>query len=167
MSGLWKAEPKSSNLTRSADPELRHPVMIKKLRVTVDGNTYDVTVELPDDSAAPALTVGPLPTPAAPVSSPPPPPPAVASPPPSAPLPSTVSAAGPSGPGEVPSPLAGRVTAVVVAAGQEVKEGDHLLTLEAMKMNTFVFAPRAGRVAAVNVSVGTAVQEGQALVRIQ
>ena len=38
--------------------------MIKKLRVTVDGNTYDVTVELPDDSAAPALTVGPLAAPA-------------------------------------------------------------------------------------------------------
>jgi len=33
-----------------------------------------------------------------------------------------------------------------VKVGQEVKEGDHLLTLEAMKMNTFVFAPKAGKV---------------------
>jgi biotin carboxyl carrier protein len=63
--------------------------------------------------------------------------------------------------------LAGRVTAVVVNVGQDVKEGDHLLTLEAMKMNTFVFAPRSGKVAAISVSVGTAVQEGQSLARIE
>jgi pyruvate carboxylase len=56
---------------------------------------------------------------------------------------------------------------VVVAAGQQVKEGDHLLTLEAMKMNTFVFAPRAGKVAEVKVSVGAAVEEGQPLVRLE
>ena len=37
--------------------------MIKKLRVTVDGNTYEVMVELPDDAAAPA--VARLPGPAA------------------------------------------------------------------------------------------------------
>jgi pyruvate carboxylase len=59
------------------------------------------------------------------------------------------------------------VTAVVVSAGQDVKEGDHLLTLEAMKMNTFVFAPRSGKVAELNVSVGSVVQEGQTLARIQ
>jgi biotin carboxyl carrier protein len=67
----------------------------------------------------------------------------------------------------VPSPLAGRVTAVVVAAGQSVKEGDHLLTLEAMKMNTFVFAPKSGAVAEVKTAVGDAVEEGQVLMRIQ
>ena len=54
--------------------------------------------------------------------------------------------------GDVPSPLAGRVTAVVVTVGQAVKEGDHLLTLEAMKMNTFVFAPR--RRVGLSVDVG-------------
>ncbi|SPE59076.1 putative propionyl-CoA carboxylase, biotin carboxyl carrier protein [Verrucomicrobia bacterium] len=135
--------------------------MIKKLRVTVDGNTYDVSVELPDEVAAPMS------------SAPPPPPPAVASPAtiPSPPPVSTPAAAAPAasaaGPGEVPSPLAGRVTAVVVSAGQEVKEGDHLLTLEAMKMNTFVFAPRGGKVAEIKVVVGDAVQEGQVLARIQ
>jgi biotin carboxyl carrier protein len=63
--------------------------------------------------------------------------------------------------------LAGRVTAVVVTVGQQVKEGDHLVTLEAMKMNTFVFAPRAGKVAEVQAAVGTAVEEGQSLVRIE
>jgi glutaconyl-CoA/methylmalonyl-CoA decarboxylase subunit gamma len=63
--------------------------------------------------------------------------------------------------------LAGRVTAVVVSAGQTVKEGDHLLTLEAMKMNTFVFAPRGGKVVEIKAAVGTAVEEGQSLVKIE
>lgn len=140
--------------------------MIKKLRVTVDGNTYDVTVELPDDSAAPALAVGPLPASTAPA------PPVISAPPPPAPAPMAPAAAappptGPSGPGDVPSPLSGRVTAVVVSVGQEVKEGDHLITLEAMKMNTFVFAPRSGKIAEVKTSVGAAVEEGQSLVRIE
>ncbi len=66
----------------------------------------------------------------------------------------------------MPSPLTGRVTAVVVNPGQEVKEGDHLLTLEAMKMNTFVFAPKAGKVAEIKVAVGDAVEEHQILMRI-
>ena len=80
-----------------------------------------------------------------------------------------IPAPGPSGsvgPGEVPSPLAGRVTAVVVAAGQEVKEGDHLLTLEAMKMNTFVFAPTSGKIVQMKTAVGDAVEENQVLMRI-
>jgi biotin carboxyl carrier protein len=59
------------------------------------------------------------------------------------------------------------VTAVVVGVGQQVNEGDHLLTLEAMKMNTFVFAPRSGRVGEIKVAVGAAVQEGQVLVRLE
>jgi biotin carboxyl carrier protein len=139
--------------------------MIKKLRVTVDGKAYDVTVELPDESGAPvAATVpaapAPAAAPAAPVSAPPPPPPAVASPAPA------VSAKA-SGPGVVLSPLAGRVTAIVVEPGQQVKENDHLLTLEAMKMNTFVFAPKAGKVAEITTTVGAAVEEGQALARIE
>ena len=134
--------------------------MIKKLRVTVDGNTYDVTVELADEAAAPNLSAPPPPPPA--VAAPAPPTPAPASPAP-APAPASSSA----GPGEVPSPLAGRVTAVVVTKDQPVKEGDHLLTLEAMKMNTFVFAPRSGKVAELKVSVGSVVQEGQTLATIQ
>jgi biotin carboxyl carrier protein len=54
-----------------------------------------------------------------------------------------------------------------VQVGQAVKEGDHLITLEAMKMNTFVFAPRAGKVAEIKVAVGAAVDEGQALARLE
>lgn len=133
--------------------------MIKRLRVTVDGHSYDVTVEVPDETNSPAALAAPIAAPA--------PPPAAA---PTAPAPAAPAAAapssGPTGPGEVPSPLAGRVTAVVVTVGQEVKEGDHLVTLEAMKMNTFVFAPKDGKVAEIKTAVGSAVEEGQSLARI-
>lgn len=136
--------------------------MIKRLRVTVDGNSYDVTVEMADEAPGqpPAL-----PVPAA--AQPPPlaPPPIAASAPTAAP-PAPAPAAGPAGPGDVPSPLAGRVTAVVITAGQSVTEGDHLLTLEAMKMNTFVFAPKSGKIVEIKTAVGDAVEENQVLMRI-
>lgn len=130
--------------------------MIKKLRVTVDGKSYDVTVEVPDEPAAPASAPPPAPVASAP---PPPPPPTPPSPPPS-----TGQTA--AGPGEVRSPLAGRIIAINVQPGQEVKEGDHVLTVEAMKMNTAVTAPKTGKVAEILTTVGSAVDEGQVLLRI-
>jgi biotin carboxyl carrier protein len=54
----------------------------------------------------------------------------------------------------------------MVAAGQSVKAGDHMVTLEAMKMNTFVFAPQDGKITALLTEVGAAVDEGQVLVKI-
>jgi biotin carboxyl carrier protein len=132
--------------------------MIKKLRVTVDGKQYEVTVEL-DDEGAGVSQAGPLALP--PISS------AVTTAPVAVPPSAPESPGAPGDPGDVPSPLAGRVTAINVEPGQEVKEGDHLLTLEAMKMNTFVMAPRAGKVKEVKVSVGSAVEERQPLVTLE
>jgi len=132
--------------------------MIKKLRVTVDGKSYEVTVEVPDEPGSAASAQPALSAPAAPAQ----PPPAQTAP--SQPAPAAKTSGGP---GAVPSPLAGRVIAIVVKPGQEVKAGDHLLTLEAMKMNTVVSAPRAGRVAEILTTVGVAVDEGQVLVRIE
>jgi biotin carboxyl carrier protein len=136
--------------------------MIKRLRVTVDGNAYDVTVEVPDEtgSTTAAAPVAPA------IAAPAPPPSAAPTPAAPTPAPAAVGPSGPAGPGDVPSPLAGRVTAVVVTVGQDVTEGDHLITLEAMKMNTFVFAPKSGKVAEIQTAVGSAVEEGQSLVRI-
>lgn len=131
--------------------------MIRKLRVTVDGKAYDVTVEMPDQAFEPAPARSAM----APVAAAP-----VVTAPTAMPAPATTPAAS-AGPGEVASPLAGRVTAINVQVGQEVKEGDHLITLEAMKMNTFVVAPRAGKVAEIKVAVGAAVDEGQALARVE
>jgi biotin carboxyl carrier protein len=135
--------------------------MIKRLRVTVDGNTYDVTVEMADD--LPCQVAAPPEMPAPPVAAAPPP---LPTPPPSAPPLAAAPSAAAASPGDVPSPLTGRVTAVVVSAGQSVKEGDHLLTLEAMKMNTFVFAPKSGKISEIKAAVGEAVVENQVLMRI-
>ena len=55
---------------------------------------------------------------------------------------------------------------MVVTVGQAVKEGDHLLTLEAMKMNTFVFAPQSGKVTEIRTAVGDAVEERQVLMTV-
>ena len=136
--------------------------MIKKFRVTVDGHAYDVTVEMPDESAASSQAIVPAPTSPAPaVEASPPAPPAAP-----APAPTPKPAGGPAAAGTVLSPLAGRVTAVVVTVGQAVKEGDHLLTLEAMKMNTFVFAPQSGKVTEIRTAVGDAVEERQVLMTV-
>jgi biotin carboxyl carrier protein len=131
--------------------------MIKKLRVTVDGKPYEVSVELPDEagpSAAPPLPPPPISAPSAP------PPPAATSQP-------APAAKAPSGPGAVVSPLAGRIIAILVAPGQAVKEGDHVVTVEAMKMNTTVSASKTGKVAEILTTVGSAVDEGQVLLRIE
>jgi len=122
---------------------------MKRLRITVEGKTYEVTVELPDETAAsaPVASAGvSAPVSTASISA------------------STVSAAGP---GVVVSPLGGNVVGINVKVGQEVKEGEQVAVLEAMKMNTYINAPTTGKVAEVLVTVGTAVQEGQALVRIE
>ncbi len=132
--------------------------MIKKLRVTVDGKPYEVTVELSDEpestSSAPPPVAAPPPVIATPAPKPAAPPPAPAP---------TAAAPGVAGPGSVVSPLAGLVVQIGVTIGQQVSEGDRVLTLEAMKMNTGVNAPKSGKVTEIKVAVGDAVSEGQVL----
>lgn len=74
------------------------------------------------------------------------------------------SAAPAGGDGEpVPAPLGGNIFKVMVSAGDEVEEGDTLLILEAMKMESEVSAPRAGTVTKVHVQTGDAVSAGDPL----
>lgn len=131
---------------------------MKKLRVTVAGKTYEVTVDILEEtvvhSAAPAPVVAPAPAPVAPVAAAP------------APAPAAPKAAAPAGAGTVPSPLAGKIVSVDVKVGDTVAEGAQLVTLEAMKMNTYVYAPRAGKVATVHVAPGDAVEEAGPLVTL-
>jgi len=71
------------------------------------------------------------------------------------------------GDGAVEAPMPGRVTAVEVAAGQDVAKGDRLLTLEAMKMEHALVAPFDGVVAELNAKAGEQVVEGTILVRVE
>ncbi len=124
---------------------------MKQLRITVNGQTFDVTVEtLGGSNAAPAPVARPVVAPA---------PVAVPSP---APAPAPAPVAGGSGT-PITSPLAGKVVSLDVQPGTAVKEGDQVLTLEAMKMNTVIYAPAAGTVKNFCVAPGDTVTEGQAL----
>jgi oxaloacetate decarboxylase alpha subunit len=71
------------------------------------------------------------------------------------------------GEGEVvKAPLSGNIWKIMVAQGQAVNEGDVLLILEAMKMETQIVAEHAGTVTAINVKPGDTVKVGDALVSI-
>jgi pyruvate carboxylase len=63
--------------------------------------------------------------------------------------------------------MPGLVVGVTVAPGEEVPAGQKLFTLEAMKMETTVYAERAGRVAEVLVQPGTQVDAGDLLLRFE
>ncbi|MEM6885142.1 MAG: biotin/lipoyl-containing protein [Verrucomicrobiota bacterium] len=114
---------------------------MKKLRITVEGKAYDVTVEVLDKGQISNSKVSEVTEPNKP------------------------QAAASTG-GSVPSPLAGKIVSIEASAGQAVKEGDELITMEAMKMNTHVFAPHDGTISKILVSEGDAVEEGQPLIEM-
>ncbi len=64
------------------------------------------------------------------------------------------------------APLAGNIFKILVTPGQQVEEGDVLIILEAMKMETEIRAFRSGTISGVNVKVGDAVTVGDCLVTI-
>lgn len=111
-------------------------------RVTVNGRAYDVRV---DEMAAFAGTA--------------PSPSAVAQPIPPPPVTTRLSADG----FVLRSPLAGSVWKLNCQVGQIIKEGDLVVVLEAMKMETEVFAPRGGAVLSVSVKPGDKVNNGDPL----
>ena len=113
---------------------------MKKYKVNVNGTAYEVEIE--EMTGAPA---------AAPVAAP-------------AAAPAPVA----SGAGEsITSPMPGNILAVNVAAGDMVKKGQVLMSLEAMKMENEIMAPRDGKVTAVAVTKGAAVESGALLCTIQ
>jgi oxaloacetate decarboxylase alpha subunit len=63
----------------------------------------------------------------------------------------------------VSAPLAGNVWKVLVQPGQTVSEGDVVIILEAMKMETEVRAPRSGTIGSVTATEGAAVKVGDTL----
>jgi len=68
--------------------------------------------------------------------------------------------------GALAAPMPGTVIDVAVGVGQQVRAGDILLTLEAMKMELPIRAPRDGIVSAVRCVPGELVQPGPPLIEI-
>jgi biotin carboxyl carrier protein len=134
-----------------------------KLKITVHGVAYEVDVEVLDaendflqasplPSVAPSAGAAPM---AAPATG------APAAPQPQRPAPGSASGDG------VISPIAGTVLEVKCKPGDEVKNGQELLVIEAMKMETAISAPRDGKVKAVPVAAGDGVRENQLLVEFE
>lgn len=139
-----------------------------KLKITIEGKTYEVEVELEQSSPAQhyaPVAGGPASRPAAM--------PAAAAAAPSAASAAPSRSAAPAGPqlGEgakvCKADLAGTVLGVKVNAGQTVARGDTLLILEAMKMETPIASPFDGTIKAVHVSAGEAVKPGQPMVEFE
>ncbi len=130
---------------------------MKKLRITIGNKSYDVTVEdlTEDDSYQITNPVMARPAPTAPPSAPPSA--TAATPRPQLPVDS----------GAVTSPMAGAIKAVLVKAGDAVKQGQPLVILEAMKMENQITAPMAGTVQKVHVTEGESVQEAHVLVILE
>ena len=68
---------------------------------------------------------------------------------------------------EVKAPMPGLIVSVEIKEGQKVKEGDNLLVLEAMKMESTFTSPKDGVVQSISVKKGDTVAKGQLLVRIE
>jgi biotin carboxyl carrier protein len=72
-----------------------------------------------------------------------------------------------SGPVLVKSPMPGKIVKVLVIKGDEVKSGQGVAVVEAMKMENELKAPRDGKVASIGANEGAAVEAGQTLVTIE
>ena len=120
--------------------------------VEVNGTHYTVEMEKkPKAAPAPKPVVRPAAKPAAAPAS-------------AAPVAKPAAGGAKSG---VKSPLPGVILDIKVNVGDEVKKGQTLIILEAMKMENSINADKDGKIAAINVSKGESVLEGTDLVIIE
>ena len=106
---------------------------MKAYRVNVNGNVYEITIEVIDKADIKAQ-----------------------------PAPAPVASA-PAGGEAIKAPMPGTILKVNVSNGQAVKKGDVLFVLEAMKMENEIMAPCDGTVSAVGVANGASVENGTVL----
>ena len=123
---------------------------MSKYRITVEGKTYEMDVELIGPSGAPVQPVKVQRAPAP-----------VAAAPKAASKPAAVSS------GSVVAPMPGTVIKILKNEGDEVKAGDVVLILEAMKMENEITAPVAGTLASVNCTAGGTVAGGDVLFEVK
>lgn len=144
---------------------------MKNYTITVNGNVYEVSVEENHGSVEQAQTLSAAPATsivAAPKVAP------IAAAPKTTPnvapavesvveIPKAPAATGLAGLVKISAPMPGKILSVKVSAGQEVKKGDVIVILEAMKMENEIVAPQDGVVATVNISSGQSVESGVTL----
>ncbi len=145
-----------------------------KLRISVEGKTYEVDVEVVEEGpggpiyGSTSVHSGTVTAPVAvkPAPSAAPTAPAAA---PARPSPASAASASSSAPGDkvVKAPIVGTVMQLKVAPGDEVSVNQVLLVMEAMKMETNVASPIAGKVKTIRVAGGEAVKAGQVLVEFE
>ena len=70
-------------------------------------------------------------------------------------------------PAHIGAPMPGSVASVAVSVGQKVNAGDLLLTIEAMKMETGLYADRSATVAAVHIHAGSQIEAKDLLVELE
>ena len=126
---------------------------MSKYRITVEGKTYEMDVELIGSNGAPVQPVKVQSAPAAPA-------PVVAAPKASS-KPAAVSS------GSVVAPMPGTVIKILKNEGDAVKAGDVVLILEAMKMENEITAPVEGTLASVNCTAGGTVAGGDVLFEVK
>lgn len=68
---------------------------------------------------------------------------------------------------EIDAPMPGLIIEVIVKEGQEVKKGDFLCVLEAMKMENTLLSPRDGVIKTINISNGQTVDKGAVLIEFE
>ena len=129
---------------------------MRKFMINVNGNSYEVEVEEVTEGG-----VVSRPAAAAPKAS-------VAAPaaPKAAPKAEKKEVVVSQGQEVVEAPMPGNIGKLMAKEGDEVKAGDILLILEAMKMENEIVAPRDGIVSSVNTTEGSAVNTGDKLVII-
>lgn len=145
-----------------------------KYQYTVEGTDYDVEILEIEDNVAKVNVNGaefvvelkqalkPTTRPIKQVVAPEPKPAAAAAPQQPKPAAPVAAGAGRS----IVAPLPGTIVEVKVNVGDQVKEGDTILVLEAMKMQNNIEAEASGQVTSVLVKPGDSVMEGTALVTI-
>jgi methylmalonyl-CoA carboxyltransferase 1.3S subunit len=126
-----------------------------KLKITIENKSYEVDVEVADESGPKVphgyvLESSKVRVPASPVAAPSP------------------ASGGPVNEEKVcRSPITGTVVRVVAQEGQAIQQGDILIVLEAMKMETNITAPEAGKIAAIKVNAGDSVKAEQVVVELE
>lgn len=119
---------------------------MKKYLITVNGKTYDITVEEVGGSTSQRTAAHPLP-PAAPVSA----------------LKAAVVKQVDGCSTKIVAPMPGKIIAINVNVGDSVTNGQELIVMEAMKMHNPVLASTKGVVKEILVQAGDAVQAGSVL----